>query len=323
MMRLAFTCGDINGIGPEICVKAFNKIYSSKKRTILFFCPQKVFYSTLKIVKPEFEFIVTKKNIPADGGNKVVVVDIGNYESKYGIPTKESGQASFKSIYYAVDHVKQNFADALITAPISKTAFTKAKIDFPGHTELLALLTNSKKYQMFFISRQMKAALATIHEPIGRVPKLITKARIKTSIEILQLSLIYDFKIAKPKIALLGLNPHAGEEGKIGKEEVDVIRPMIEEFANVEGPFAPDAFFGKHLYKNFDAVLGMYHDQVLIPFKMFNFSKGVNFTAGLPIIRTSPDHGTGYDIAGKGIANAESIIEAVKWAELIFRNRNS
>ena len=176
---------------------------------------------------------------------------------------------------------------------------------------------------MLFLSKQMKCGLVTIHKPIREVSKSITKVSLSNALSALHNSLVKDFGKSNPKVAVLGLNPHAGEEGKIGNEENDILKPVIDSFkqAKPEGPFVPDAFFGNNLYKNYDAVLGMYHDQVLIPFKMLNFNNGVNYTAGLPFIRTSPDHGTAFDIAGKGIASEESMVQAVYWAEKIFYNR--
>lgn len=176
---------------------------------------------------------------------------------------------------------------------------------------------------MLFVSKKMKCGLTTIHSSIKNVHRLVTKKRISDSIITLNNSLKNDFGISKPQIAILGLNPHAGEDGNIGNEENEIISPVIKSNndKNVFGPFVPDAFFGNHLYSKFDAVLGMYHDQILIPFKMLNFNTGVNYTAGLPFVRTSPDHGTAFDIAGKGIASEESMIQSASLAEKIFMNR--
>ena len=176
---------------------------------------------------------------------------------------------------------------------------------------------------MVFLSDDFICGLATIHEQIKNISGLLTKKRIADSLKILDSTLQNDLGFVNPEIAVLGLNPHAGEDGYIGKEEIKILKPVIQSLKNmrISGPFVPDAFFGNQKQKKFDAVLGMYHDQVLIPFKMMNFNTGVNFTAGIPIIRTSPDHGTGYDIAGKGIACSQSIIESGRWAEKIVDNR--
>lgn len=322
MIKLAFTCGDINGIGPEIVIKTINTITSLSEKKIIVFIPKKVFENTIEIIKPEFEFEITNKEI-INENKKVIIIDIGNYKQSAGKPTAQSGKAAFKSITEAFNFAKNGKIDGIITAPISKLSFNLAKINFPGHTELLAELTRTKNYMMMFLSDKMICGLVTIHLPLKKVSKFITQKKLRQSIEILYNTLKNDLGKENPKIAVLGLNPHAGEEGLIGIEEKEIIKPVIKSYSkkNVDGPFVPDAFFGLHKYENYDAVLGMYHDQVLIPFKMMNFNLGVNYTAGLPIVRTSPDHGTAFDIAGYGVANPSSMIEAVKWAELIIRKR--
>ncbi len=322
MIKLAFTCGDINGIGPEIVIKTINTITSLSEKKIFVFIPKKVFDNTIQIIKPEFEYEITNR-VALNENKKVLIIDIGNFKQSVGKPTVQSGKAAFKSITEAFNFVKSRNADGIITAPISKLSFNLAKINFPGHTELLAKLTKTKNYMMVFLSDKMICGLVTIHHPLKKVSKLITQKKLRHAIEILYDTLKNDLGKENPKIAVLGLNPHAGEEGLIGTEERDIIKPVIKSYSkkNIDGPFVPDAFFGLHKYENYDAVLGMYHDQVLIPFKMMNFNLGVNYTAGLPIVRTSPDHGTAFDIAGIGIANPSSMIEAAKWAELIIRKR--
>ncbi len=323
MAKIAFTCGDINGIGPEIIIKTINTITSRVQKEIIIFIPKKVFEKTAELVNPLFEFDVVKK-ISNKTNKKILIYDIGNFALSPGKPTYSSGKAAYKSIIYAYKAIINNFADAIITAPISKLAFNLASIDFPGHTELFARLFNTKNYMMTFLSNKMVCGLMTIHIPIKKISKLLTKKKIKLAIDILYNTLVNDLGKKNPKIAVLGLNPHAGENGLIGNEEEEIIKPVVKSFRmkSISGPFVPDAFFGRHQYEYYDAILGMYHDQVLIPFKMMNFNFGVNYTAGLPIVRTSPDHGTAFDIAGSGMANPSSMIEAVKWAEKIFRNRN-
>ncbi len=325
MKTLIFTCGDVNGIGPEIAVKTINEIYNSAKRKIVFIVPQNIFEATCSIVKPLFNYKVIKdKTGFDDNSNPVFIYNLGKVKQKIGKPSKESGRISALAIEKAFELASQDSQAAIITSPTSKTSFELAGINYPGQTEFFADLSKSKKYMMMFLSSKMICALATIHEPISKIPKLLTKQRIKTSLEILKQTLIEDLGIANPKIAVLGLNPHSGEKGRIGREEIDTIIPAIKMLKdkNIYGAFVPDAFFGSGNYKNFDAILGMYHDQVLIPFKMLNFSSGVNYTAALPIIRVSPDHGTAYEIAGKGIANYSSMLSSVKWALKIIENRN-
>lgn len=211
----------------------------------------------------------------------------------------------------------------MVTAPISKSAIKIAGINFPGHTEMLAEWCETNDFVMTFLSKKMNGALATIHEPLKKITKLITKENLEIKINIILKMLINDFKISVPKVAVLGLNPHAGERGIIGNEEQIIIEPLIKKYSkNLFGPFSSDAFFANHLYKKYDLVFGMYHDQLLIPFKMMNFDSGVNFTAGLPIVRTSPDHGTAFDIAYKGIADPSSFIEAFYYAKKISSLKN-
>lgn len=324
MARLVFTCGDINGIGPEICIKTFNKIFNPRKREIIFLCPAGVFKKTLKKIPLCADYqVISDKSAGLIDPQKITVIDLGKYEQRIGKPTAYSGRASYNAIIDAVKLCRSGFADAMITAPISKTALQMAGLKFKGHTGLLASLTGSRNYMMVFLSDDMICGLATIHEPLKNVSRQITAKLLRDTIKTLRSSLISDLGYWNPEIAVLGLNPHSGEDGNLGDEEVDIITPVIKSLKNinVRGPFVPDSFFGKHLYKKYDAILGMYHDQVLIPFKMLNFEKGVNFTAGLPVVRTSPDHGTAFDIAGKGIADESSMIQAARWAEKIIINR--
>ncbi len=324
MTRVIFTCGDVNGIGPEIAVKAFSKIFSKKNNNhILFVCPKNVFQHYYKITKATFKYqIANNKSFSTSFLNLITLNDT---ELKLGYPTKASGKISFQSIMKSLDLIDHDLADVLVTAPISKEAFSLAKINFPGHTELLAQHEINSDYMMLFLSEKIKAGLLTIHSPISKVPNLIKKEKIIKAIELLILTAKQDLGIPNPKIAVLGLNPHAGENGLIGSEEENIIKPAIKSLQkrfDVSGPFVPDAFWGNKLYRKFNVILGMYHDQVLIPFKLLNFNSGVNFTAGLKLIRTSPDHGTAYDIAGLNKADESSIMQAYKYAIEIFQNRS-
>ncbi len=324
MIKLAFTCGDINGIGPEISVKTFNQILDPDKRKIYFFSPKNAFEKACSLVSPKFKFeIVNDFNKANQDSSIVSVIDFGNFEMNIGSPTKHSGSSSMKSFKDSFKYVYEKRCDALVTNPISKVSFKLAGIEFSGHTELLAEWSNKKRFLMFFLSENLKAAPVTIHVPLFRVTRLVTSKRIRTAVEVMTRSLRDDFNVQIPKIAVLGMNPHAGEEGNIGREEEDVIIPAIRKYEHVFGPFVPDAFFGNKEFEKYDAVLGMYHDQVLIPFKMMNFSSGVNYTAGLPVVRTSPDHGTAFNIAYQGKADNSSLISSVNWAEKIVTNRRS
>lgn len=324
MNRFVLTCGDINGIGPEICLKTIQSIYNPKKNKIFLVIPQNVFAHYNKIQKLEMPVSISNSILKLNLNPEVVtVVNLGNAKFTIGKPTKESGNISYRSISTAYKLIKNGTAEAMITAPISKSAFQLAGIEFPGHTELLAEWDKNSNYAMTFISKKMKCALITIHEPIKSVSKLLNRKKILSVITTVKKSLINDFNISQPKIAVLALNPHAGENGRIGEEEIKNIIPAINLLGdkNITGPYVPDAFFANHLYKNYDMIIGMYHDQVLIPFKMLNFNSGVNYTAGLNFIRTSPDHGTAFDIAGLNIADPSSLIEAFKVAETVIKNR--
>ncbi|MFH0734408.1 MAG: 4-hydroxythreonine-4-phosphate dehydrogenase PdxA [bacterium] len=326
MNRIAFSCGDTNGIGPEICIKTINSIYKDNISKIIVPIPKNILEFYLQNIEPLFEYSIVKKiTNKILNENKVIFVLTKNTSFQAGKPTSDSGKSSIDSINLCLDYFDKELVDGIVTAPISKFAIQEAGIDFIGHTELIAAHYNINTPVMTFLSSEMKCALVTIHIPVKNISKELTKTKLKKIIEVIKNSMINDFKINSPKIAVLALNPHAGEDGKIGKEEIKIIKPIITEYFSefAEGPFVPDAYYGNKLFNNFDLTLGMYHDQVLIPFKYIAFDRGVNFTAGLPIVRTSPDHGTAYNIAGKFEANANSMIEAFKWANIIINNRKT
>ena len=323
MIKVVFTCGDINGIGPEIALKAFSNIFKKKSNNqIIFICPKNVFAFYYKSTKAAFNYRIIDKQ--SFSNTLLNLIPLPDAKFNFGKPTASSGRIAFNSINQSLELIHSNKADVLVTTPISKKAFNLAKINFPGHTELLAKSENSENYMMLFLSDKIKAGLLTIHSPISKVSDLIVKERIIKSLNLLNVTAMRDLRISNPKIAVLGLNPHAGENGLIGKEEETIIKPAIKSLQkkiNVSGPFVPDAFWGNKIYKKFDMILGMYHDQILIPFKLLNFNSGVNFTAGLNLIRTSPDHGTAYDIAGLNKANESSLMQSYKYAIKIFQNR--
>jgi 4-hydroxythreonine-4-phosphate dehydrogenase len=324
---IAITIGDFNGIGPEIALKATIQPLVKKICTPLLIGPIRVFERTARQLKLKPK--LAKATIPILQRSIIPVIDIGEgieADIQYGIPTKSSGKSAGVALEHAVELCLQCKVAAMVTAPVSKEALNLAGYNFPGQTEMIALLSHSQRVAMFLISKTMRVGLITIHTGLKNIAAQISKEKIIEKISIIDESLKKDFRLKKPRLAILGLNPHIGENGLIGTEENEIIYPAIAESQAVgilaEGPFSADAFFGKHEYKNFDAVIAMYHDQGLIPLKMSSFGKGINFSAGLKIIRTSPDHGTAYDIAGKNKANLSSMLEAIKLAVQISKNRN-
>jgi 4-hydroxythreonine-4-phosphate dehydrogenase len=245
-----------------------------------------------------------------------------------GMTTETGGKYAFISLERALDDVIAGNTDALVTAPINKHNIQNDNFQFAGHTEYIQAKTNSADSLMFLVSEDIRVGVVTGHVPVKDVPEKISVDKIVSKLNLMSESLKKDFWIQKPKIAVLGLNPHAGDNGLIGSEELEMIIPAIEQ-ANAQGifafgPYAADGFFAAHTYSQFDAVLAMYHDQGLIPFKQIAFHNGVNFTAGLPVVRTSPDHGTGYDIAGKNKASENSFREALFTAiNIVERRRES
>ena len=326
MTRIIFTCGDINGIGPEIAIKAINKISSKNKKThLILIIPENVFIATKRIVKPTFNYHLTDKIKPTISNNEpVTILTIKSLSQKLGKPSISSGEAAYLALKTSFKLLKNNLADAAVTAPVSKTALNLAGVKYPGQTEMFADWCGVKNFVMTFLSKKLRVGLYSIHIPLKEVAKSLNPKELSNKLEVIFNTLKYDLGIGNPKIAVLGLNPHAGENGIIGSEEKEILEKVIKSKKydeTVGGPFPPDAFFANRKFEDYDLVFGIYHDQVLIPFKYINYGKGVNYTAGLPIIRTSPDHGTAYDIAGKGFADDSSMIEAFRYAQIIFKNR--
>ncbi len=311
MIKIAITCGDINGIGPEVTIKAIKNLCGDYK----FF-----------LIGPKTIWLNLISKFKLDDYSNVDFIDLGKYTQNFGAPTITSGKVALRAIQESLKLFDEKIIDVVVTAPISKEAITKAGSKFPGHTEIYANHFKTKNFVMMFLSNSFYAGLATIHIPIKEVSKVISTKLLENKISVVRKTLIQDFGIRSPKIAVLGLNPHAGESDLIGSEETEIIEPAIKKLSvnkfGIYGPFPADGFFGRKEYKNYDCVFGMYHDQVLIPFKLLNFNNGVNFTAGLPIIRTSPDHGTAFNLAGKNLADHRSMLEAIKFAIKIYKARN-
>jgi 4-hydroxythreonine-4-phosphate dehydrogenase len=260
-----------------------------------------------------------------DGKINVFNVWKDNVAIEFGKEDTSIGKFAVKSLEKATQKLKQGDIDVLVTAPINKHTIQSETFNFPGHTNYLAKALGGNSL-MFMVTDELKVGLLTDHVPVKEVPQHITEELIIDKIQTIFNSLIVDFKINKPKIAVLGINPHAGDSGVIGKEDDDILRPTLEKIREsgklVYGPYSADSFFGSNNYKNFDAVIASYHDQGLIPFKTLTFGQGVNYTAGLNKVRTSPDHGTAYEIAGKGQADESSFKEAVFMGIQIYKNRN-
>jgi len=314
-IKLGISIGDINGIGIEIILKTF------LDKRMLDFCTPIIFGSTKLITAYKKPLSI---NTPFNGikfvdkavEGKLNIVNLWNDDIQidFGNPTEVSGKYAFKSLEAATNSLKKGDIDVLVTAPINKDNIQSEEFEFPGHTEYLESKLEGDSL-MILMTDTLRIGLITGHIPVSKVSETITPELIKKKVDILYTTLVQDFAISKPKIAVLGLNPHCGDNGVIGNEDDEIIRPTIAEIQEekklVYGPYAADSFFGSENYKNFDAILAMYHDQGLAPFKTLSFGEGVNFTAGLEKIRTSPDHGTAYELAGKGTANINSFKEAV------------
>jgi len=323
--KIAITIGDINGIGPEIALKAVSEIDYSVSVPILISSASVIdFYNSELGLNKTFHKI-TSVSEAKDGILNLLDIKNSSPEIETGKITKQAGLASMKSIESAISLCIAKELKAMVTLPISKESIQLAGYDIPGHTEFLANQTNTDQVLMILVNGALRVALTTGHIPVSKVASSINQDLIISKATILSKSLKQDFGISNPKIAVFGLNPHAGDGGVLGSEENEIITPAIvklkESGINVDGPFPADGFFGQKKHQQYDAILAMYHDQGLAPFKLLSFGKGVNFTAGLPIIRTSPDHGTAFDIAGKGIADTSSFIQAYKLAvELAQKN---
>lgn len=327
---IAITIGDFNGIGPEVTLKSIASPKIKKSIQPVLIGSFDIFQFFVKMLKLDIELIAVDNLSTKIKSGSVPVLTVHPATSKsiqLGKISPDSGVCAGMAIEHAIKLCLNKEVDAMVTAPVSKEALHFAGYNFPGQTEMLAMLTRSERVTMMLLAKTMRVALATVHIPIKKVSENLFVDRIIEKLETVNSSLKNDLGIKKPSIAVLGLNPHAGENGAIGGEENEIIIPAIKK-ANEKGiaavgPFPADGFFASGAYKNYDAILAMYHDQGLIPLKMTGFDDGVNFSAGLKIIRTSPDHGTAFDIAGKKIANPGSMISAIQLATSIIKQRNN
>jgi len=325
--NIGISCGDLNGIGIELIIKAFSDLRILDQCTPVIFASNKVVNFYRKSV-PEINFnYQSVKELNRLNNKQVNVFNCWEEEVTItpGQLNETGGGYALKSLHAAVDALKQNHIQGLVTAPIHKKNIQSAEFNFTGHTPFLKQYFNASDVVMMLCSGNFRVGLVTEHLPVKEVAQYITREAILSKLAILHQSLMKDFGIEKPKIAVLGLNPHAGDEGLIGKEEEEIIKPAIKEAKHsmiVTGPYSADAFFARGYHERFDAVLAMYHDQGLIPFKLLAIGEGVNFTAGLSVVRTSPDHGTAFDIAGKNKADVSSFLAALFECIDIISRRN-
>lgn len=326
-IKVGISIGDPNAIGIEVILKIFEQ-----KELFDFFTP--VLYGNMKLISFQKRHLNLKTSLsPYKKGvslsaSQINVVDVWTtaFETTFGKSTPEGGAHALKSLEAATRALKNGDVDVLVTAPIDKHNIQSDTFNFPGHTDYLANELGGKSL-MFMITEGLKVGLLTDHVPVSEVASLITPERIEEKVFLMMQSLQQDFGISKPKIGVLGVNPHLGDQGIIGSEDDQVLRPALKKIYEkghlVLGPYAADSFFGAQTHTQFDAILAIYHDQGLIPFKTLSFGQGVNYTAGLSKIRTSPDHGTAFEIAGKGEAHTDSFKEALFAARSIYFERSA
>jgi len=327
--RVAITLGDPNGIGPEVVLKSLHDPGLMPSMTPVIIGSAHVLRVHADVLGFSDLDIHVVEEVPDEvPPGDVALLDVADEAEPpvtFGAVTADGGRLAMRAVERAVDACVDGAVDAMATAPISKAAIQKAGYDVPGHTEFIADRTGSPKPTMMMVAGGLRVGLVTGHVPLSEVPAMITEEAILEKLRVIDASLRRDFAIEDPKMAVLGLNPHAGEAGAFGPEEEEVIAPALDavrqEGFRVEGPLAADGFFGTQLDADFDAVLAMYHDQGLVPFKALAFDHGVNYTAGLPIVRTSPDHGTAHGIAGKGMALPGSMRSALELAVAVARHR--
>ena len=328
-IKIGISHGDINGIGYEIIIKTLMDARMMDICTPVVYGSPKVAAYHRKVLNINNFTFNTISNAETANSKKANIIDCFGDDIKVelGKSTNIAGDASFISLEKAVADLKDNKIQALVTAPINKNNIQSDKFNFHGHTEYLQERFGEDEVLMLLVSGNLRVGVVVGHTAIKDVPSKITKETILKKLSLMNNSLKKDFGIRKPKIAVLGLNPHAGDDGLLGMEENEVIIPTINEARDkgimAVGPFAADGFFGSDTYKKFDGILAMYHDQGLAPFKALAFTSGVNFTAGLPIVRTSPAHGTAYEIAGENIASFDSFRESIYLATEIYKNRNA
>lgn len=327
--RIGITLGDLNGIGPEVIIKALADHRLLNLMTPVVYGSTKVLSYYRKLMNLE-EFNYSQvKNKGQFFPKAINVVNCWEevIEIHPGQPSRQTAKAALTCLKHAVEELKAGWIDGLVTGPNDKNTIHGEEFPFQGHTEYLTQEFNAGESLMLMVGHDLRVGLVTEHIPVKEISQFITRERVELKIRLMELSLKQDFLISKPKIAVLGLNPHAGDEGLLGKEEVDVIRPVIQDLKTkgklIFGPYPADGFFATGQHAKYDGILAMYHDQGLVAFKTLSFESGINYTAGLPHVRTSPDHGTAYNLAGKNLANENSMRQAMYVACDIIKNRQS
>lgn len=325
-LRVGISIGDLNGIGSEVILKALDNTQLLELFTPVIFGSARVLTFTKRSIDCKTQFHgINSLDQMVDKRINVLNLWKEQPEIHFGKQDKTIGKYAISSLEAATAALKENKIDVLVTAPIDKWNIQSENFTFPGHTDYLAKELGGESL-MLLVSESLRVGLLTDHVPIKEVASHITPELIRKKVQLMANALLKDFGIRKPKIAVLGLNPHSGDHGVIGKEDDEILQPTLEAIRKEEdilafGPYAADSFFGSNVYTEFDGILACYHDQGLVAFKTISFGSGVNFTAGLNRVRTSPDHGTAYDIAGKGKANPDSFLQAIFLAIDVFKKR--
>lgn len=326
-LRIGITIGDVNGIGPELIIKAFEDSRLKEQCIPILYGSSRVINIYRKVMRVnKFHYVIVNTPDQAHSNKLNIIECVPNLERvDIGKASEIGGEAAYLSLKRAIEDAQHQAIDALITMPVNKATIEKFEPGFSGHTEMLAQAFNAKDSLMFMVDHELRIGVVTTHIPVKDVAANLTTEKIVQKVKLMHETLRKDFTIQQPMIAVLGLNPHAGDDGLLGTEEKEIIQPALIEMQKagmkVFGPYPADGFFGSMAYRKFDGVMAMYHDQGLVPFKLIAGYSGVNFTAGIPLVRTSPDHGVAYDIAGKDIADAQSLRNSLYLAIDVFHQR--
>ena len=323
-IKVGITLGDANGVGPEIIIKTFLETKSIRDTIFIVYSPVDVIQYYLKNLNLTLDLNIIDAVSNAECGKfNIISIDYERFQLSPGFPSKNTGELAYRSIAEASKDILNNSINCIVTAPIDKNTIQSNSFSFQGHTEFFTNIASKKQSLMLMVKEKLRIGIVTNHIAVKGISEALTEKKIISKINLLNETLKSDFTINNPRIALLALNPHAGDKGLIGNEEINLINPIINSLdnVNISGPFPADGFFASGKHHLYDGILGMYHDQGLIPFKILSQNQGINFTAGLPFVRTSPDHGTAYEIAGKNKANHQSFKNAIDLAKEIYLAR--